>query len=74
MMLPRIIGLAVGLFITWMVFFGPNYFGMVWTHYFADEPAPKTTGEVSVKIIKQPMPYVGPSCDKNHPCPAPPHD
>jgi hypothetical protein len=59
MMLPRLIGLAAGLFITWMVFFGAGYFGAVWTHYFADEP-PKNTGEVSATIVpaqKPPPPH-----------------
>jgi|GraSoiStandDraft_5_1057265.scaffolds.fasta_scaffold253886_3 hypothetical protein len=75
MILPRVIGLAVALFFTWMVFFGAGYFGAVWTHYFADEPAhpARNTGEVSVKIIKEQMPYGGASCDKGHPCPARPH-
>ena len=74
-MVPRLVGLAVGLVFTWMVFFGAGYFGAVWTHYFADEP-PKSSGEVSVKIINQPgsgMPATVPSCTKEHPCPAP-HD
>jgi hypothetical protein len=74
MMLPRVIGLAVGLFITWMVFFGAGYFGAVWTHYFADEP-PKSAGEVSVKVIESPQPYVGLFCPGYHPgrkCPEAP--
>ena len=59
MILPRIIGLVVGLGLTWMIFFGAGYFGAVWTHYFADEP-PKATGEVSVNIVpaqKPPPPH-----------------
>jgi hypothetical protein len=65
MILPRLIGLAVGLFVTWMVFFGAGYFGAVWTHYFADEPAQQqTSGEVSVKII----PGQKPPCPKGKPC------
>jgi hypothetical protein len=71
MILPRIIGLVVGLGLTWMIFFGAGYFGAVWTHYFADEPSSKNVGEVSVTIVKQP--YVGPSCDKDHPCRTAPH-
>ena len=67
------IGLAVALILTWMIFFGAGYFGAVWTHYFADEPEQKISNEVSVKIIKQPVPHVG-ACDKEHPCPMAPHD
>ena len=63
-MLPRIVGLAVGLFITWMVFFGAGYFGAVWTHYFADEP-PKSTGEVSATIVPAQKP---PPCPQGKPC------
>ena len=63
-MLPRIIGLAVGLFITWMVFFGAGYFGAVWTHYFSDEP-PKNTGEVSATIVPAQNPT---SCPQGKPC------
>jgi hypothetical protein len=47
-----------------MIFFGAGYFGAVWTHYFADEPAPKNTGEVSVKII----PPSKPVCPKGQHC------
>ena len=73
MILRHVIGLAIALILTWMVFFGAGYFGAVWTHYFADEPSQQQTpGEVSVKVIKQPMPYVGPACDKDHPCPPQP--
>jgi len=60
--------------LTWMIFFGAGYFGAVWTHYFADEPQSKSTGEVSVKIVRQPMPHIRPSCDKEHPCSTAPHD
>lgn len=76
MILRHVVGLAIALFFTWMVFFGAGYFGAVWTHYFADEPAPQQTpGEVSVKIINT-TPYVGPACEKGHPCPQQPkpHD
>jgi hypothetical protein len=74
MMLPRIVGLAVAVVVTWMVFFGAGYFGGVWRHYFADEP-PKNTGDVSAIIIKGPAPNAG-QCAKGHPCPEPPrpHD
>jgi hypothetical protein len=61
MMLPRIFGLAVGVFVTWMVFFGAGYFGGVWKHYFADEPQ-KNTGEVSVKVLPNPTAGMG-LCD-----------
>jgi hypothetical protein len=72
--LKHVIGLAIALVLTWMIFFGAGYFGAVWTHYFADEPEKKATGEVSVTIVKQPVPYVG-ACNKEHPCPpAAPHD
>jgi hypothetical protein len=63
-MVPRIIGLAVGLFITWMVFFGAGYFGAVWTHYFADEP-PKNTSEVSATIVPAQKPS---PCPQGKPC------
>ncbi len=54
MILPRIIGLVIGLGLTWMIFSGAGYFGAVWTHYFAGEPEQKNTGEVSVKILPNP--------------------
>jgi hypothetical protein len=76
MILRHIVGLAIALTLTWMLFFGANYFGVVWTHYFADEPTPPAhTGEVSVQIVKAPTPIVG-VCDKDHPCPPQPkpHD
>jgi hypothetical protein len=74
-MLPRIIGLAIALVLTWMVFFGAGYFGAVWTHYFSGESPQKNTGEVSATIIKGPTPNVG-QCVQGHPCPEPPrpHD
>lgn len=57
--------LAVALILTWMLFFGANYFGVVWTHYFAGEP-PRSTrsnpGEVSVKIVPNPTTGTG-LCD-----------
>ncbi|MBV9571048.1 MAG: hypothetical protein JO056_07400 [Alphaproteobacteria bacterium] len=49
-MVRRVVVLAVALGLTWMVFFGANYFGVVWTHYFAGEPDNKT-GEVSVNVL-----------------------
>jgi hypothetical protein len=56
MILRHIVGLAIALTLTWMLFFGANYFGAVWTHYFADEPPPPAhAGEVSVKIIRDPV-------------------
>jgi hypothetical protein len=67
MMLPRIFGLVVGLFVTWMVFFGAGYFGGVWKHYFADEP-PKSTGEVSVNIIRAPPPRISSDCLEPREC------
>jgi hypothetical protein len=62
--LKHVIGLGIALILTWMIFFGAGYFGAVWTHYFADEPAPKNTGEVSVKII----PPSKPACPKGQHC------
>ena len=61
--------LAVALILTWMLFFGANYFGAVWTHYFAGEPprSASNPGEVSVKIINTP-PHAGQSCEKGHSC------
>ena len=76
MILRHLIGLAIAIFFTWMVFFGAGYFGAVWTHYFADEPPQQqTSGEVSVKIIRMPS-NVGAACEKDHPCPPQPkpHD
>ena len=75
MILRHIIGLAIALVLTWMLFFGANYFRVVWTHYFSDEP-PKNTGEVSVKIIKTPQPYIGLFCPGYQPggkCPDKPN-
>jgi hypothetical protein len=70
MILRHVIGLAIALVLTWMIFFGAGYFGAVWTHYFADEPEPKNTGEVSVKIVPPPSAPVT-TCTKDRPCPAP---
>jgi uncharacterized protein involved in cysteine biosynthesis len=70
MIVRHVIGLAIALALTWMIFFGAGYFGAVWTHYFADKPEQKNTGEVSVKILPpQPVPVA--NCTKDHPCPAP---
>lgn len=69
MILRHIIGLAIALVFTWMLFFGANYFRVVWTHYFSDEP-PKSTGEVSAKIIDL-KPDIGPppyDCRKTKDC------
>jgi hypothetical protein len=49
-MFPRLVGLAVALGVTLMIFFGAGYFGAVWSHYFSSEP-PKNTGVVTVNII-----------------------
>ena len=55
MILRHVIGLAIALLLTWMVFFSAGYFGAVWTHYFADEPPQQqTSGEVSVKVLPRP--------------------
>jgi len=54
----------VALGLTWMVFYGANYFGAVWTHYFSGEPDPKNAGEVSVKIV----PAGKPPCPRGQPC------
>jgi hypothetical protein len=64
MIVPRIIGIAVGLLLTWMIFFGAGYFGGVWTHYFSGEPEPKNAAEVSVKIV----PPAKPPCPKGQRC------
>ena len=65
MIVRHIIGLAIALFFTWMVFFGANFFGVVWTHYFADEPTQQqTSGEVSATIV----PADKPPCPKGKPC------
>jgi|KBSMisStandDraft_5_1062788.scaffolds.fasta_scaffold31015_6 hypothetical protein len=63
-MFRRIVVLAVALGLTWMVFYGANYFGAVWTHYFSGEPDPKNAGEVSVKIV----PAGKPPCPRGQPC------
>jgi hypothetical protein len=52
--LKHVIGLAIALALTWMIFFGAGYFGAVWTHYFSDEPEQKSTGEVSIKVLPNP--------------------
>jgi len=70
MILRHIIGLGIALTFTLIIFLGASFFGGVWTHYFAGEPEKHSIGEVSVKIIQQPVPHVGP-CDKSRPCPAP---
>jgi hypothetical protein len=64
MILRHVIGLAIALLFTWMLFFGANYFRVVWTHYFADEP-PKNTGEVSATIVPAQKP---PPCPQGKPC------
>ena len=64
MIVPRIVGIAVGLLLTWMIFFGAGYFGAVWTHYFSGESEPKSTSEVSVKIV----PAGKPPCPRGQRC------
>jgi hypothetical protein len=64
MILRHVIGFAIALVLTWMLFFGANYFGAVWTHYFSGGPAPKNAGEVSVQIV----PAAKPPCPKGQRC------
>lgn len=63
MIVPRIIGVAVGLLLTWMIFFGAGYFGAVWTHYFSGETSPPHNSEVSVKVLPAQK-----SCPQGKPC------
>jgi len=64
---PRIIGIAVGLLLTWMIFFGAGYFGAVWTHYFSGETPPAPASEVSVKVVTPPLSYIGLFCPNYRP-------
>ena len=64
MIVPRIVGLAVGLLLTWMIFFGAGYFGAVWAHYFSGEAPPRApASEVSVKVLPPEK-----SCPHGKPC------
>lgn len=54
-MIRHVIGLLIALAFTLLIFLGAGYFGAVWTHYFSDEPPQQTPGEVSVKIIRDPV-------------------
>jgi hypothetical protein len=53
-----------------MIFFGANYFGAVWTHYFSGETPPARNGEISVKVLPNPDTTINGECPSRNCAPS----